>query len=114
MGAGGHNRYARRSSGQETNFEIPEPLQETLADTYGVHLFQEQIMEIFQVLLGYSAAQADEVRKEIDKLNRGKSSEGRTRLAARKEEFITKASEKIGGDAASSLWQEILPYTGYS
>ncbi len=76
--------------------------------------FQEQIMEIFQVLCGYSAAEADEVRKEIDKLNRGKSGEGRRRLAARKDEFISKASEKIGGDAASSLWTEIIPYTGYS
>lgn len=113
MGAGGHNRYAKRARGED-EYVIPEPLVSTLSDTYGQLVFQEQVMEVFQVLVGYSAGQADDVRKEIDKLNRGKSGEGRVRLAARKEEFIEKASEKIGGDAASSLWEEILPYTGYS
>jgi DNA polymerase-3 subunit alpha len=113
MGSGGHNRYAKRKAGEETT-TIPQVLQPVLSDTYGSLCFQEQIMEIFQVLVGYTAAQADDIRKEIDKLNRGKSDEGRIRLAARREEFIIKASEKIGGDAASSLWEEILPYTGYS
>jgi DNA polymerase-3 subunit alpha len=113
MGSGGHNRYVKRKNGAE-DVEIPSVLEPVLADTYGSLCFQEQIMEIFQVLVGYTAAQADDVRKEIDKLNRGKSDQGRIRLAARKEEFIAKASEHIGVDPAEELWQEILPYTGYS
>jgi DNA polymerase III subunit alpha len=76
--------------------------------------FQEQIMELFEVLVGYSSAQADDIRKEIDKLNRGKSDQGRVRLAARKDEFIEKASAHIGEDSARVMWAEILPYTGYS
>lgn len=71
-------------------------------------------MELFEVLVGYTAAQADDVRKEIDKLNRGKSAEGRKRLGARKEEFITSATKLVGSESAERLWQEILPYTGYS
>jgi DNA polymerase-3 subunit alpha len=113
MGSGGHNRYVKRKNGEES-YELPEILQPVLSDTYSALCFQEQIMETFQVLCGYSAAQADDIRKEIDKLNRGKSDQGRIRLAARYEEFILKASEKIGEESAKAMWTEILPYTGYS
>ena len=113
MGAGGHERYIKHKNGLEP-YEIPIPLIPVLSDTYGTYPFQEQIMEIFQVLVGYSAAQADDVRKEIDKLNRGKSDQGRIRLAARKDEFISQASDKIGEERAKELWEGILPFTGYS
>jgi DNA polymerase-3 subunit alpha len=113
MGSGGHNRYAKRKNGDEPA-TIPPVLEPVLSDTFGSLCFQEQIMELFEVLAGYSAAQADDIRKEIDKLNRGRSDEGRIRLAARKEEFITKATALIGAEAAENLWLEIVPYTGYS
>lgn len=113
MGSGGHEHYARRRTGQEP-YEIPPVLEDVLADTFGSLCFQEQIMELFQVLVGYTAAQADDVRKEIDKLNRGKSDEGRIRLGQRKDEFITGATTIVGAEIAERLWTEILPYTGYS
>lgn len=113
MGSGGHHAYARRRTGRE-QYEIPPALELVLADTFGSLCFQEQIMELFEVLVGYSAAQADDVRKEIDKLNRGKSDQGRIRLAQRKDEFIESATKIVGVEIAERLWAEILPYTGYS
>lgn len=113
MGSGGHEHYARRRTGRE-QYEIPPILERVLADTFGSLCFQEQIMELFEVLVGYTAAQADDVRKEIDKLNRGKSDQGRIRLAQRKDEFIASASQFVGLETAERLWAEVLPYTGYS
>jgi DNA polymerase-3 subunit alpha len=41
-----------------------EPL---LADTYGIIVYQEQVMQIAQVLAGYSPGQADVLRKAMGK-----------------------------------------------
>lgn len=114
LGSGGHNRYVKRKCGDEP-YEIHEVLRPILEDTYGCLVFQEQVMELFQVLVGYSAGQADDIRKEIDKLNRAKNQEGREKLARRHDEFIAGATDKLGSvEDAEQLWQEILPYTGYA
>lgn len=113
IGGGAPWLYAKRKSGEE-EWEVPDILADVLTETYGVMCFQEQVMEVFQVVLGYSAGQADDVRKEIDKLNRAHSTEGRRRLDARKDEFISAATEKIDAEHAERLWSEILPFTGYS
>lgn len=113
MGEQGHLLFVKRKNGQE-EFSVPEQLQEVLSDTYGLMSYQEHIMSIFQILLGYSAGQADSVRKTIDKENRAKNQAGRVKLDSMKIEFIEKASKIIGLEWADKLWAEILPYTGYS
>lgn len=112
MGEEGHLHFAERKNGHE-EFSIPEPLQNTLSETYGIMAFQEQVMEIFQVLMGYSAGKADDVRKTIDKENRAKNQAGRAKLASMKVEFIEKASKIIGEETSERIWDEILPWTGY-
>jgi len=112
MGEKGHLHFAERKNGRE-EFSIPDALVDTLSDTYGVMAFQEQVMEIFQVLMGYSAGKADDVRKTIDKENRAKNQAGRAKLASLKKEFIEKASEKIGLDDSNIIWDAIVPWTGY-
>lgn len=114
LGSGGHNRYVKRKNGGEV-YEIPEILKPILDDTYGSLVYQEQIMSLFQVLVGYTAGQADDVRKEIDKLNRSKNQTGRMKLAQRHDEFLASATVELGSaEVAEQLWQEILPYTGYA
>ena len=113
MGENGHIKFAERKNGRE-EFSVPQPLQNALEDTYGIMAFQESIMEIFQILLGYSAGQADDVRKMIDKENRAKSQSGKKKLDELKTTFIAKATEKIGAENADRIWAEVLPYTGYS
>jgi DNA polymerase-3 subunit alpha len=112
MGENGHIYFSRRKNGQE-EFSIPDALKDTLSETYGVMAFQEQVMEIFQVLMGYSAGKADDIRKTIDKKNRAKNQEGRKELAALKAEFISRASKVIGEEDSDRIWNEVLPWTGY-
>lgn len=113
MGEQGHLLFIKRKNGQE-DFSMPDILQEILSDTYGLMAYQEHIMSIFQILLGYSAGQADNVRKTIDKENRAKNQAGRIKLDSMKTEFIDKSSKLVGLEWSEKLWAEILPYTGYS
>lgn len=112
MGEKGHLHFAERKNGHE-EFTIPESLSNTLKETYGIMAFQEQVMEIFQVLMGYSAGKADDIRKTIDKENRAKNQAGREKLALLKAEFIEKSSAIVGLETSERIWDEILPWTGY-
>nr|MBX2849185.1 DNA polymerase III subunit alpha [Acidiferrobacterales bacterium] len=67
LGAGMEKVYCDRKHGKEpTNYphEILEPI---LNDTYGVILYQEQVMEIARVMAGYSLGSADILRRAMGK-----------------------------------------------
>jgi DNA polymerase-3 subunit alpha len=67
LDSGMHNVYIRRKRGQEeTRYQLPE-LREVLEPTYGVILYQEQVMRIANVLAGFSLAEADVLRKAVGK-----------------------------------------------
>ncbi|OGU03448.1 MAG: DNA polymerase III subunit alpha [Gemmatimonadetes bacterium GWC2_71_10] len=64
---GMHLVYIRRKRGQEpVRYALPE-LQHILGTTYGVIVYQEQVMRIANVLAGYSLAEADVLRKAVGK-----------------------------------------------
>ncbi len=58
MGADSHNKYARRKTGREPveaiHPELAEPLADILGETYGLIVYQEQVMAIAQKLAGYT------------------------------------------------------------
>ena len=58
MGADSHNKYARRKTGREPveaiHPELAEPLEDVLGETYGLIVYQEQVMAIAQKLAGYT------------------------------------------------------------
>jgi DNA polymerase-3 subunit alpha len=59
--------YIRRKHGLE-NVEYPDPkLKDILEETYGVIVYQEQVMQIARVMSGFSLAQADHIRKAMGK-----------------------------------------------
>ncbi len=67
LDSGMHNVYIRRKCGQEdTSFPHPD-LREVLGHTFGVILYQEQVMRIANVLAGFSLAEADVLRKAVGK-----------------------------------------------
>jgi len=69
LDSGMHQVYMRRKRGEE-QVRYPHPdLREVLAPTYGVILYQEQVMQIANVLAGYSLAEADVLRKAVGKKN---------------------------------------------
>jgi len=67
LGAGMHNLYADRKNGKAA-IEYPHPdLTEILEDTYGIMVFQEQVMQVAQRMAGFSMAEADALRKAMGK-----------------------------------------------
>ena len=67
LDSGMHLVYIRRKRGEEpVRYALPE-LREILAPTYGVIVYQEQVMRIANVLAGYSLAEADVLRKAVGK-----------------------------------------------
>ena len=71
MGADSHNKYARRKTGREPvvalHPELAEALEEVLGETYGLIVYQEQVMAIAQQLAGYTLGQADLLRRAMGK-----------------------------------------------
>lgn len=67
LGSGLHDVYANRKHGRE-KVSFPHPLlEEILQETYGVLIYQEQIMRVAQRMGGFSLPQADALRKAMGK-----------------------------------------------
>lgn len=62
--------YIRRKLGEEKITYLHPLLADTLKETYGVIVYQEQVMEIAKVLSGYSLAAADLLRRAMGKKNK--------------------------------------------
>lgn len=77
-------------------YEVPE-LKEILENTYGVMVYQEQVMEIAKVLAGYTPGDADVLRKAMGKKDEGLLREQKHRFldGARKGGIDPKKAEKI-------------------
>src|SRR6476659_3848447 len=71
MGANAHNDYTDRKNGRKPivpiHPELEEPLADILSDTYGVIVYQEQVMSIAQKVGGYTLGQADLLRRAMGK-----------------------------------------------
>ncbi len=112
MGMNAHNDYADRKNGRQQvkpiHPQLEEPLKEILADTFGLIVYQEQIMHIAQKVAGYSLGRADILRRAMGK----KKAEV---LAKEFEGFeagmLANGFEKA---AITALWETILPFAGYA
>ena len=88
------------------NYILPQ-LQPILKETYGVILYQEQVMKIAQVVAKYTLAEADELRKAIGK----KKAEV---MAKHKERFLKGAKESaVDAKTAQRLFMLIEKFGGY-
>ncbi len=67
LGAGMHLEYADRKNGKSEVTFPHEDLAPVLGDTYGVMVFQEQVMQTAERIAGFSMADADELRKAMGK-----------------------------------------------
>jgi DNA polymerase-3 subunit alpha len=112
MGANSHINYALRKNGQQEivpiHPELAEPLADILRDSYGLIIYQEQVMAIAQKVAGYSLGQADLLRRAMGK---------------KKKEILDKefapfaAGMKENGysDAAiKTLWDILVPFSDYA
>ncbi|HOB34873.1 MAG TPA: DNA polymerase III subunit alpha [Bacillota bacterium] len=106
--AGMVERYIRRRHGLEPVEYWHPDLEPVLRDTYGVLLYQEQVMQVAQVIAGYSPAEADMLRRAVAKLRRGEMQE-LTR------EFCTRARQRgYTGELARQLLDILIEFSGYA
>ena len=63
-------RYINRKHGLEKPDYIHPKLEDLLKETYGIIIYQEQVMEIAQILAGYSLGEADLLRRAMGKKNK--------------------------------------------
>jgi hypothetical protein len=77
----------RRRHGAEFEYWDPS-VEPALSETYGLPLYQEQIMAVFQHLGGYSASEADTVRRIMGKYYRIKGDVAARMLGAYEERFV--------------------------
>lgn len=112
MGENAHNNYADRKNGRKSvepiHPELSLPLQEILGDTYGLIVYQEQVMAIAQKVAGFSLGRADLLRKAMGKKDR--------KILDKEYVFFQEGMKANGfGDAAiEKLWQTLIPFSDYA
>ena len=112
MGENAHNNYADRKNGRKPveaiHPELREPLADILGDTYGLIVYQEQVMAIAQKVAGFSLGRADLLRKAMGKKNK----------EILDTEYVPfEAGMKANGfsDAAiKRLWEVLIPFSDYA
>lgn len=112
MGADSHNKYARRKTGREPveaiHPELAEALEDVLGETYGLIVYQEQVMAIAQKLAGYTLGQADLLRRAMGKKKKAE-------LDKQFEAFSAGMSERgYSAGAIKTLWDILLPFSDYA
>ena len=100
--------YVARKRGQEATQYVHEIMRPFTENTYGVIIYQEQVMQACVHLGGMSWSEADKVRKVI-----GKKRDA-TELDEFKDKFINGASKHISEKKAQSLWHDFEAHAGYS
>ena len=100
--------YVARKRGQEPTQYVHEIMRPFTENTYGVIIYQEQVMQACVYLGGMSWSEADKIRKVI-----GKKRDA-TELDEFKDKFINGASKHISEKKAQSLWHDFEAHAGYS
>ncbi len=106
--AGMHDMYVERKHGrQKVEYDHPtmEPI---LKETYGVILYQEQVMRISMDMCGFTRGQADMLRKAMGK----KKKDVMDKMEAQFIEGAAKTSN-VPGDLAKRIWDNIVTFAGY-
>ena len=97
---------ARRSGKKKVTYDLPQ-LEEILQETYGVVVYQEQVIQIFNKVAGFSLGEADVVRRAMGK----KKIEV---MVANKQKFLEGArANNVSVAKAQKLWDLVEQFAGY-
>lgn len=107
LGSGMVDDFVERKHGRQAITYAHPRLEPILKDTYGTMVYQEQIMQIFQVMADYSLGQADQVRRMM-------GHKDPVAMAAQKDKLIA-GSAKYGMKAedATKLFEQIQNFAAY-
>jgi DNA polymerase-3 subunit alpha len=99
--------YCLRKHGDETPDYIHPKLEPILKETFGVVIYQEQVMQIAQVLAGYSLGEADLLRRAMGK-------KIKKEMAAQRQRFVTGAVERgVDREQADSIFDLLQRFADY-
>jgi len=112
MGVDSHTNYALRKNGLQDitpiHPELEEPLADILDTTYGLIVYQEQVMAVAQRLAGYSLGQADLLRRAM----------GKKKKEILDKEFVPfsegMTANGYSDQAITALWNVLVPFSDYA
>jgi len=99
--------YIRRLHGAPYQPLHPS-LQETLAETYGILVYQEQVVQVAMILAGFDWAEADGLRKVLSK-------KSTRRLSGYRQRFSAGCSRRgVSMEVVNAIWDMFTSFSGYS
>ena len=112
MGANSHINYALRKNHQQEisypHVDLAQALEPLLGTTYGLIVYQEQVMEIAQRLAGYTLGKADLLRRAM----------GKKKRAVLDAEYVGFESGMVANGfspaAIKALWDVLVPFSDYA
>lgn len=112
MGANAHTEYADRKNGKSRvifpHSEYASALANILSPTFGIIVFQEQLLEVLRVVGGYTYASADLIFNAMRKKDFKK-------MEAAKPDFEQRLRDNgYSEEAIRALWEVLVPFSDYS
>ena len=112
MGVNAHNDYADRKNKRQVVIpihpELVDALSDILGDTYGLIVYQEQVMAIAQKVAGFSLGRADLLRKAMGKKNKDILDKEYVNF----EKGMT--DNGFSKSAIDKLWETLIPFSDYA
>ncbi len=101
-------KYCNVKAGKEAADYLHPKLQEMLQETYGIMVYQEQVMQAAQILAGYTLGSADLLRRAMGK-------KIKSEMDAQRENFVkgAVANSNIKPDRAEVIFEQIEKFAGY-
>ena len=100
--------FVARKHGREEIAYLHPKLESVVSETYGIMIYQEQVLKAAQVLAGYSLGSADFLRKAMGK-------KIKSEMDQQRETFVSGALEhsEIQADLANAIFDQIASFAGY-
>lgn len=99
--------YIKRKHGKERVEYLHPLLEPHLKKTYGIMVYQEQLMQMSRAIAGFTPGEADTLRKAVGK-------KIKELLNEQKEKFVNGVIKKTGSEKLGrDLWELILPFARY-
>jgi DNA polymerase-3 subunit alpha len=97
---------ARKTGKKRVSYDLPQ-LKEILEETYGVIVYQEQVIQIFNRVAGFTLGEADVVRRAMGKKKHEE-------MVANREKFLAGAKKNnVPAAKAERLWELVERFAGY-
>jgi len=100
--------YVAMKDGRQPITYLHPKLEPILSDTYGVIVYQDQVLQIVQAIAGYTLGQADILRRAMGK-------KIKEEMQRERDNFLEGAAKNdVESDVAAKIWEYIEPFAGYA